>query len=152
MTRTRAAAVALGALVAAGVVLLAVELSRGALDYGTVEQQDPCTATVDFRGDGLDATLQRIALAGLNGAACELGATREELVLSFAPSVAPKPIEWDRATIERAVRSGLLEAIDDAEDRGSIGGITATILREVVERAPIDWLIEGGAGLADLFG
>ena len=152
MTRTQGAIAALGALIAAAVVLLAVELSRGALDYGVVEQQDPCTATVDYRGDGLDATLQRIALAGLNGAACELGATREELVLSFAPSVAPKPIEWDRATIERAVRSGLLEAVDDAEERGSIGGLVATILREVIERAPIDWLIGGATGLADLFG
>ena len=91
-------------------------------------------------------------LSGLNGAACELGATRAELILSFAPSVAPKPIEWDNETIERSVRSGLLNAIEDAEERGDIGDITAAILREVVERAPIDWLIRGGQELADLFG
>ena len=50
------------------------------------------------------------------------------------------------------MRSGLLNAIEDAEERGDIGDITAVILREVVERAPIDWLIRGGQELADLFG
>ena len=38
-----------------------------------------------FEGEGLDATVQRIALDGLNGAACELGVTREDLVLSLDP-------------------------------------------------------------------
>jgi len=48
-------------------------------------------------------------------------------------------------------RAGLLGAIDDAEQRGSLNAIVATILREVVERAPVQWLIDGGQGLADLF-
>ena len=61
-------------------------------------------------------------------------------------------VEWDEETLERALRSGLEEAIADAEERGSIGGLEATILREVVSRAPLDWLIEGGGDLADLFG
>jgi hypothetical protein len=152
VTRRRGSVVVLGALVCAAIALLVVQLSRGAAGYGAYEPGDPCTAVVDFPGEGFDAALQRIALAGLNGAACELGATREELVLSFAPSVAPKPIEWDRPTIERAVRSGMLEAIDDAEDRGSLGGLTATVLREIVERAPIDWLISGADFLGDLLG
>jgi hypothetical protein len=142
----------LGALFAAAAALITIELVRGAPSYGAVEQEDPCTAVEQFPGEGLDPTLQRIVLSGLNGAACELGATRAELILSFTPSVAPKPIEWDDETIERSVRSGLLKAIDDAEERGGIGGITALILREIVERAPIDWLIEGGQELADLFG
>jgi hypothetical protein len=148
----RAAVVVLGALFAAAAVLIVVELVQGAPSYGAAKQEDPCTAVVHFAGDGLDASLQRIALGGLNGAACELGTTRAELILSFAPSVAPKPIKWDNATIERAVRSGLLKAIDDAQARGGIGGFTAAILRAVVERAPLDWLIKGGQGLAGLLG
>jgi hypothetical protein len=152
VTRRVAAIGVLALLFAAAAALIAIELIRGAPSYGAAEQEDPCTAAVEFPGDGLDASLQRIALSGLNGAACELGATRAELVLSFAPAVAPKPIEWDQETIERAVRSGLLRAIDDAEERGGIGDFTAAILREIVERAPLDWLIRGGQGLADLFG
>jgi hypothetical protein len=152
MKASHGAVAALAALVAAAAALIVVELVNGAAEYGTVESADPCTVQEDFPGDGLDATLQRIALSGLNGAACELGVTRAELVLSFAPSVAPKPIEWDDETIELAVRNGLLKAVDDAEERESLPGWAAFILREVVERAPIGWLIDGAQELGDLFG
>ena len=72
-------------------------------------------------------------------------------MLSIDPELG-RDVEWDRETLERAVRSGLLESIDEAEARGSIGGIAAGLMREVVERAPLDWLIQGGSSLADLFG
>jgi hypothetical protein len=142
----------LGALVVAGAVLIAVELGNGASSYGAVATKDACTATTSFQGSGLDGTVQRIALSGLYGAACELDTTREELVLSFVPSVSDKPIRWDRPTIERATRSGLLRAIDDARQRGDIGGVTAFLLRQVVERAPLDWLLDKASGLANLLG
>jgi hypothetical protein len=152
MKLKHAAVAVLAALVVGVGALIAIEFANGATDYGTLEREDPCTAQDDFSGSGLDATLQRIALSGLNGAACELGVTREELVLSFAPNVAPKEIKWDEATVERAVRKGMLKAVDDAEERGSLPGIAALLLREVIERAPIDWLIKGAGELADLFG
>ena len=139
-------------LVVAGVVLIVVELGQGASSYGSVQSQDPCTAKVTFPGGGLDGTIQRIALSGLNGAACELHTTREEFVLSFAPEAGGKPIKWDRPTIERATRSGLLRAVDDAHQRGSIGGITAFVLRQIVERAPLDWLLDKAGSLAGLLG
>ena len=152
MKLKHAAVAVLAALIVGVGALIAIEFANGATDYGTLEREDPCTAQDDFSGSGLDATLQRIALSGLNGAACELGVTREELVLSFAPSVAPEEIEWDEATVERAVRNGMLRAVDDAEERDSLPGVAAFILREVIERAPIDWLISGAGELADLFG
>ena len=64
------------------------------------------------------------------------------------PEVAPKEIRWDDETVEQAVRAGLEHSIDAAVERETIGGIRATILRELVRRAPIDWMIDGGAGLA----
>lgn len=153
MTRRRVAAFALAALVAAGVALIALELRLGAAGFGQTAVADPCTAEVVFPGDGVDASVQRIVLSGLNGAACELGTTREELVLAFVPE-APgvEPIEWDRETIERTVRSGLLRAVDDAAARGSIGSVTTLVLRQLIERAPIDWLVRGGEEIADLVG
>jgi hypothetical protein len=51
---------------------------------------------------------------------------------------------------ERAVRAGLLGAIDDAKERGSLGDREAVLLREIVRRAPLQWLIEGGTSLTDL--
>ena len=151
MSRARQGYLALAALLVAGVVLIAVELSNGALDHGESTAADPCVDRPPFPGDGFEATLQRIALDGLDGAACELGTTREELVLSFDSQLGDD-VEWDEETLEQALRSGLEEAIDDAEERGTLGGLEATILRELVSRAPLDWLLEGGGDLADLFG
>jgi hypothetical protein len=150
MSRRWQGLLALGALGLAAAVLIAVELLNGALDYGEPAVADPCEPREAFPGEGFQASIQRIVLDGLDGAACELNTTREELVLSLDPELG-RDVEWDRETLERAVRSGLLESIDDAEARDSIGGLQAGIMREVVERAPIDWLIRGGSTLADLF-
>jgi hypothetical protein len=151
VSRRRQGLLALAALGVAAAILIAVELANGALDYGESTIADPCEPRRPFPGEGFEATIQRIVLDGLDGAACDLNTTREELVLSVDPELG-RDVEWDRETLERAVRSGLLEAIDDAEERGSLGGLEARLLREVVERAPLDWLVQGGTSLADLLG
>lgn len=139
------------ALLAAAGALLAVDLGRGAAGYGETASRDACTARADYPGEGLDPALQRIALNGLYGAACELGASREELVLSFVPSVSQKEIRWDNETIQAAVRGGVIRAIDDAEERDSLPGWAATILREIVSRAPVEWLLDRAGDIAGLF-
>ena len=146
--------IAVGVLVALFVGaagLIALEFSNGAADAGALAIHDPCEPRSAFPGEGIDATLQRIVSDGLDGAACELGTTREELVLSLAPGSGVEPIPWDDETIERAVRAGLLESIDDAEQRGSLNGLLAVALRQVVEQAPVQWLVDGGQGIAGLF-
>ena len=151
MTRGGAAAVFVAIAVAAA-GLLGFELASGAVGAGAVAVRNPCEPRVAYPGEGLDAVLQRIVLDGLDGAACELGTTREELVLSLAPRANGEPIRWDDETIERALRAGLVEAIDDAESRGSVNAIVAALLRRLAERAPVQWLIDGGQGLAGLLG
>jgi hypothetical protein len=146
--------IAVGVLVALFVgaaSLIALEFASGAAGAGTLAIRDPCEPRSAFPGEGIDATLQRIVSDGLDGAACELGTTREELVLSLAPDSDVQPIPWDDGTIERAVRAGLLESIADAERRGSLNGLLAVALRQVVEHAPVQWLIDGGQGIAGLF-
>jgi len=141
----RPVAIAVVALLcAATAALVVIERSSGGTDYAARQVTSPCTATSDpFPGDGLDATLQRIVLSGLNGAACELGTTREALVLSLAPNSGFTDVDWDELTAERALRQGFERSIDDAEDRGSLPGWGASILRAVVARTPIDWLFNG---------
>lgn len=151
MNRRNGAVTALVALFVGAAALIALEFANGAADAGALAVRDPCSPRPAYPGQGLDAVLQRIVLDGLDGAACELGASREELVLSLSPR-SHAEIRWDDATIERAVRSGLLEAIDDAEQRGSLNGIVAALLRQLVQHAPVQWLIDGGQGLAGLFG
>jgi hypothetical protein len=145
-----AAIVALVALVAVAGALIAVELGKGALDYGNETVADSCQPRAPFPGKGLDATIQRVVLNGLDGAACSLGTTREEFVLSFAPETGVDPIRWDKPTIEKALRAGLLRSIDDAERRDDLPGLVATIMRTIVENAPLDWIIEGGGEIGDL--
>ena len=146
----RIAIAALVALFVGAAGLIALEFANGAANAGALAVRDPCEPRSSFPGEGLDATLQRIVLDGLDGAACELGTTREELVLSLAPSSGVERLPWDDEAIELAIRAGLLESIDDAERRGSLNGFVAVVLRQVVERAPVQWLIDGGQGIAGL--
>ena len=135
-------------LLAAAVVFLAVELGMGAWGFGEVKRVDPCTATTASLGSGFDAALQRIVLDGLNGAACRLHTTREQLV----EALGSKNARWSDEQIQAAVRVGLVAAIDKAEQRGEIPGILAPLLREVAKHAPIKFLIQNGSGLTGLLG
>lgn len=126
------------------VVLVAAELNAGARDYGTHEYVAPCTAPPDPypQGKGLDGTLQRISLSAINGAACKLGTTREELLLSLEPkSGFGGDVRWTKATLDDAVKTGLERAIDDADDRNTIPGWSAPILKAAARAAPVDWIL-----------
>ena len=137
------------ALAAAAVALLAIELGMGAWGFGATKRVNPCTAHASYPGGGFDATLQRIVLDGLNGAACELHTSREELVLALRPSD-ERSAKWDDETIQRAVRVGLVRAIDEAEKRGDVPGILAAVLRAGASHAPVKFLLEGNADLSGL--
>jgi hypothetical protein len=127
----------------AGVVFVAGERAAGASDFGTYTKADPCTASpLTYPGKGIDGAVQRIALSGLNGAACDLGTTREELVLSLDPKGDVGDVHWDRDTAAQAVKSGTSRAIDDAVDRGSLPGWAGRVLGFVVDRAPLGWLLQ----------
>ena len=146
----RAAGWLVAVLLASGVVLVGVELGKGALREPPPRLADPCRAR-ETRTGGIDATVQRIVLDGLDGAACRLHATREELVLSLGSGTGVHR-RWDERTVELALRAGLLRAVDEADRRGDVPGFLAPLLRRFVERAPLDLLVRGGFSLRDLLG
>jgi MFS family permease len=140
--RRRTSTVGIAALAVAAVGLLGWQLAAGARTVGEFVAEDPCTAGPDpYPGSGLDASLQRIALSTLNGAACELHTTRERLVLSLDESSGYHDVTWDKPTLEKALKVGAHRAIDDANDRDSIPGFVAAALGFLVDRAPIGWLV-----------
>lgn len=149
MSRRPASAI-LAALLAATVVLVGVEFGDGALGHVPPALANPCRPR-PAHGGGLDATIQRIVLDGLDGAACRLHTTREELVLSLGPGTGFRR-RWDRRTIEVALRAGLLHSVDEAERRGDVPEFIAPLLRRLVRTAPLGRLIEGGIRLRDLLG
>jgi hypothetical protein len=145
-------------LASAAVLLLAVELALGARDYGEVALGAPCEKHALFEQGGLDGTVQRIVLEGIDGAACKLGTTRERLLLSLSPSSEGRFGSFSSDRIETAVRESLVAAVNDADRRGDLNGVEARLLREVAERAPLDVVVglaehvDDLSALADLFG
>jgi MFS family permease len=141
-SRRMSSVIGIGAIGVVALGLIAFEMRDGA-NTGEFVAEDPCTAAPDpFPGHGLDASIQRIALSTVNGAACELGTTRERLVLALDPNSSFDDVSWDRDTMETALRAGAHRAIDDANDRNTIPGWAAAALGFVVDRAPIGWLVE----------
>jgi hypothetical protein len=128
-------------LLAAAAALLVVELSTGAIGFGKPRLANACTDKPTFEGGGIDGEVQRFALSGLNGAACRLRTTREELVLSFVPAAGTKRVRWDRPTIDAALRAGFHQAIEDTEDRG-VGGFVVGHILDVILGAPLDFFLD----------
>ena len=129
---TRRGRLTLAALAVAAASLIVIELALGALSFGEPRLADPCTSKPAFAGGGIDGAVQRFALSGLNGAACELHTTREEFVLSFVPSAGTKQIRWDRDTIDRALKAGLDRAAKDTAGGGLAGQVLSFVLREAL--------------------
>ena len=70
----------------AAVALVVAYLALGGASYAPAQVADPCVAR-DWRDpQGLEEVAEQIALSGLDGAACELGVSREEMVLALANS------------------------------------------------------------------
>jgi hypothetical protein len=143
----RARLIVAGLFVAA-IVLVSLEFAKGAADAGTMHLQNPCKSRT-FAGSGIGGTVQRVFLNGLDGAACRLHTTREELVLSLGKNPTVKR-RWDEKTIEAAVRAGLIRALDEAEARGEIPGLLAGPVRKFIKTAPLDKLITGDIDLSDV--
>jgi hypothetical protein len=122
----------LAALAVAAVSLIAIELALGAASFGQPRLADPCTATAGPSRGGLNGTVERLARATLDGAACELHTTREELVLSFVPAAGTHKIRWSKQTINRALRAGLNRAAHNLAGNGIVGDALAFTLTQAI--------------------
>ncbi len=141
--RGGALALALSLLASGG--LVGLHLARGGATYEPLEVADPCKPRAAERLNGRDEILQRIGLSALDGAACELRVTREELVLALADEDARKAFAREHrisdAELERAVRSGLERAIDEAEQSKAISPFEAGLLRRAQAVLPVSTII-----------
>lgn len=135
-----------GGAVVAALALVVAYLAAGGSDYAPAKAQDPCKQR-EWRDPG---TLQEIAeqfsLSALDGAACELGVSREELALALPNEETRQRFldEYDIGSEEfaKAIRAGLLRAIQDAEDAGALSPLIAGPLRSTIEEIPLDQAIE----------
>lgn len=130
--------------IAAVAAVLAPYLALGGASYEPTPVADPCV-TREWRDPGdLQAALEQILLSALDGAACELGVSREDLVLALQDEASLDAFAAEhgltREDAERAVQDGLQRAVKDAEEAGSLSGFAVSLVSRAIETLP-PWLV-----------
>jgi hypothetical protein len=147
-------AVVITSAVAVSAALVLAYAALGGGRYTATPVSDPCAPRQWRSPHGLDETLEQIALSTADGAACDLGVSREELVLALGSEsdlnrfADEHRVSHDEA--ESAVREGLVRAIDDAEHADAIGGGTAGVLRGIANRLPMSIVLAVLRGASSL--
>lgn len=141
----RSRALVIGAALAS-VLLVGVYLAAGGSSYAPAKTRDPCVQRPWGNPEGLQQIAQRFTLSALDGAACKLGVSREDLAQALASASARERFaeryHLSEAQIGRAVRAGLLRALDDAEEAGALSPLLAEPLRETLKSIPLEEAIE----------
>lgn len=131
---------------AAVAAVLVPYVALGGATYEPTAAADPCDAREWRFPDDLESSLEQVVLSALDGAACALGVTREELVLALRSDATLDAFADEhgisRAEAEEALAEGLARAVDDAEAAGALSGLTASLVRRVTENLPPRLLLE----------
>jgi hypothetical protein len=143
---TRARTLVVGALVLS-LALVAVYAAAGGASYSPEKSRNPCEPRPWHENSGgLEGLAEEFTLSALDGAACRLGVTREQLARALATKENrerfSKRFHINDEKLAKAIRAGLLRAIDDAEEHGRLNGIIAAPLRATVEHIPLEQGIE----------
>lgn len=124
------------------VLLVLAYLALGGASYAPAKVTDPCTQR-DWRGPhGLQEVAEQVVLSALDGAACDLHVSREDMVLALSSRDSRE--QFARANgisdqrLEQLVHDGLVRSIDDAENAGALGSTTAGLLRGIVANVSLD--------------
>jgi len=138
-------ALILGSIVTA-LVLVGAYLAAGGSSYEPEKVQDPCQPRPWSDPQTLGQIANQFTISALDGAACQLGVTRETLALALTTPERRERFEKrygiDDEKLARAIRAGLVRAVDDAEEAGALSPLIAVPLRQTVQRIPLDQAIE----------
>jgi hypothetical protein len=138
----RVAPLLVALVLVACVVVPYVALGGGSFEPTPVA--DPCQPRALAEAEGLGETIERIALTAVDEVACKLGVSREELVLALRSEEAFDSFTAehgiDRSEAEQAIHDGLVSAVDEAEQDGTLPGFIAPFVRKAAEEVS-PWLI-----------
>jgi hypothetical protein len=148
----KAAPVVAAAVVA--IALVGAYVALGGTSYEPSPVADPCASRPPRDTNGTGERLELVLLAASDATACELGVSREELVLALR-SVDELDALADREgrsrdELEDALRAGLVRAVAEGENQGLIGSTTAGALRFAAERLPLGLLLSVLRGASSL--
>jgi hypothetical protein len=143
--RSRGALLVIGSAIAS-LLLVGAYLAAGGSSYAPAKTQDPCKPRPWRNPEGLQQIAEQFSLSALDGAACELGVSREALARALASPAARERFSRrygiDDAELAKAIRAGLLRAVNDAERAGALSPLIAGPLRETVRGIPLEQAIE----------
>ncbi len=138
---SRGSILLVAATLAAAALVVAYLLAGGG-SYEPTPSADPCAPRAWRSPQGIEESAQQFALSALDGAACELRVSREQLAVALvdersrAEFAAARGI--DEAELEQAVRAGVIRGLDDAESAGALSPVIADGLRALAGRLPVD--------------
>jgi hypothetical protein len=134
-----------GATVAAA-LLVAVYLALGGASYAPAKVADPCAPRDWTEPSGLAEVGEQIVLSALDGAACKIGVSREDIVLAFENEDTLRAFGREhgvtQSELEDLARSGLERAVTDALQAGALTPRLAKLIRDVVDRIPPGLLVD----------
>lgn len=146
MNAERRSFLLVGGAIVSALLLVGVYLAAGGASYTPEKTQDPCKHRAWRNPEGLQQIAEQFTLSALDGAACRLGVSRETLAQALATPEARERFKEryhiSDAKLARAVRAGLLRAVDDAEEAGALSPFLAGPLRETLRSVPLDQAIE----------
>ena len=132
--------------IAVSLVLVLAYLAAGGSDYAPAKTQDPCEPREWRDPQGLQQIAEQFSLSAMDGAACKLGVSRETLARALATEESRQRFldryDISDAELARAIRAGLVRAIDDAEEAGSLSPFLAVPMRQAIAAIPLDKAIE----------
>jgi hypothetical protein len=144
-TRSRGFLLVVGSVVAS-LVLVGAYLAAGGSEYTPKKVQNPCKPRPWSNPQSLGEIANQFTVSALDGAACKLGVSREALARALATPEGRERFKQKYgitdAKLAKAVRAGLVRAIDDAEEAGALSPLLAAPLRETVQRIPLKQAIE----------
>jgi hypothetical protein len=133
------------AAIVASLLLVGAYVAAGG-PVGPDKAADPCDPRPWTDPGNLEEAAQQFALSAADGAACELGVSREELTRSIAEEDARRDFMEEHGfsedDLEDALRAGLNRAVDDAENAGALGGLAATGIRAAIRVMPMSVMID----------
>ena len=140
------AQVLVGAAIVSAVALVGIYLAAGGSSYEPEKTQDPCEHRAWSNPQSLGEIANQFSISALDGAACQLGVSRETQARALATEEGRERFRErygiGDAELARAIRAGLVRAIDDAEEAGALSPLIAVPLKDTVEEIPLDRAIE----------
>jgi hypothetical protein len=135
-----------GAAIVSSLLLVGIYLAAGGSSYAPEKTQDPCEHRAWTDPQGLGEIANQFSISALDGAACQLGVSRETLARALASPEARERFSErygiDDQKLARAIRAGLVRAVEDAENAGALSPLLGGPLRATVEEIPLDRAIE----------